>query len=780
MRGDEWRLKYKNDLFAVISLLLLVALRFLPTFVSGRLYAPFGDNVFIYGPMFSETARIALHGEYPFYLPSFGTGFPLYQSPHYSPFYPFYFFGLLDYGGPLQSLYTLTYLTILHRFILALNFFVMLRCARISPWASFVGASIGVFAYNTEVYAGWITITSSYTWFPLLIAGGILLLRNSRSVLGIILLGASAGLLALASASQAIAHAVFFSLVFFSAGAIWVFRKSGSKAVLRLIVSLLFAGAIAFGVGGVSAVPVYLGVKDMVRHIGAGFVLGHEKIPWEKFSQMQMTFTDFPSILLNPGHLAIVGSPYVGPLGLAGVVFAFFFFRRLDSFSKLLAITIGAIGLFGLLSAFGTHLGLAYLNYQLPLLNKIREAGRYLVLFLIGVVFLSGIGFDQLGSFCKEGVAKQHGGRGVLIVLGAVVVLFVAVTGWELSKNAPLAAGGGLTLLLAPAVFVLGLFSRTPALRYFLISVVFVSIAALISPPRTFPVQLGDYSKVDNLRSLATLSELRKRLPSGDFRVDFVDQKANAFTWGMNASFFDFDSFYNRLTPQPYEQFRISLQTKPANLREIMGGRYVLCAPGLQPVDPAATSRFEINGCTLFENPSYMERLTLVHSLAGTVLNEGQFIARARRGFDFRQSVYLQNKDGIRLKPFLNAQVKNPAGVEERVKLTKNSVNKLSALVETSRPGIIILNEWFTPAWRALVNGRVEGTVRANQWQIGVPVKAGRNVIDFNYRPSPSWYLLILNRVTWVLLAMFAVIKVIGKGAPKKQLEPTVRSGSVR
>src|SRR4051812_15302045 len=209
MRWDEWQRKCVPDLVAVVSLLVLLLLRFLPTLLTGRLYAPFGDNVFIYGPMFSETARIALHGEYPFYLPSFGTGFPLYQSPHFCPAYPFYFFGLLNYGGPLQSLYILNYLTIFHRAILAINFFVMLRAARVSPWASFVGASLGSVAFNTEVYSGWITIASSYTWLPLLFAGAITLLRNPRSVVGIIVFGISAGLLTLASASQSVAHALY-------------------------------------------------------------------------------------------------------------------------------------------------------------------------------------------------------------------------------------------------------------------------------------------------------------------------------------------------------------------------------------------------------------------------------------------------------------------------------------------------------------------------------------------------------------------------------------------
>ena len=37
-----------------------------------------------------------------------------------------------------------------------------------------------------------------------------------------------------------------------------------------------------------------------------------------------------------------------------GIVFAIWFFRHLDSFGKLLTVSIGIIGLYGLLSALGT------------------------------------------------------------------------------------------------------------------------------------------------------------------------------------------------------------------------------------------------------------------------------------------------------------------------------------------------------------------------------------------------------------------------------------------
>src|SRR2546421_12203176 len=219
------------DVLAIIGVILLVALRFSSTLAQYRLYGPSVDNVSILGPMFAETARLALHGTFPYYLPSFGTGFPLFESPHYNVCYPFYFFGVLDYGGPLQSLYTLTHLSILHRFLFALNLYGMLRCARISPWAAFAGASIGVLARNTELYGTWLTITASYTWMPLLIGGAILLLRFPGRFWGILLLGGSAGLLTLAQAAQPVSHALLFCVIFFGTGMVWLILRRDSTAV---------------------------------------------------------------------------------------------------------------------------------------------------------------------------------------------------------------------------------------------------------------------------------------------------------------------------------------------------------------------------------------------------------------------------------------------------------------------------------------------------------------------------------------------------------------------
>ena len=173
-----------------------------PFVTSHLLFGPFLDNVHIYGPIFAEVSRLSLSGAVPYYLPDIGTGFPVFESPHFSILYPFYFFGLINYGGPLNSLYTLTYLTLFHIFIFYVNLYVLLRCGTVPPWAAYIGASVGMLARNTELYASWITITASYAWLPLVLAGGVLLFRFPGKAHGIVVFSVAAGLLALASASQ--------------------------------------------------------------------------------------------------------------------------------------------------------------------------------------------------------------------------------------------------------------------------------------------------------------------------------------------------------------------------------------------------------------------------------------------------------------------------------------------------------------------------------------------------------------------------------------------------
>ena len=126
-------------------------------------------------------------------------------------------------------------------------------------------------------------------------------------------------------------------------------------------------------------------------------MIGHAHIPWENFNLIQLKLNEAAGIVIRPTWIAIVGSPYVGSLGCNRNVAGRNLLPAGGPVSSDVASGIWSDRLVhGLLSGFGTNLGLAYLNFHVPFINRIREAGRYLVLFVIGVSFLSGFGYSLL------------------------------------------------------------------------------------------------------------------------------------------------------------------------------------------------------------------------------------------------------------------------------------------------------------------------------------------------------------------------------------------------
>ena len=126
----------------------------------------------------------------------------------------------------------------------------------------------GCWRGNTELYASWITITASYAWLPLVLAGGVLLLRFPGKACGILVFSVAAGLLALASASQPVIHAALICLILFAAGVVWMCLQRRFTDIWRVAWSLVVCGGIAFGLAGAAILPMYIATGEMIRHVG--------------------------------------------------------------------------------------------------------------------------------------------------------------------------------------------------------------------------------------------------------------------------------------------------------------------------------------------------------------------------------------------------------------------------------------------------------------------------------------------------------------------------------
>ncbi|MBX6324764.1 MAG: hypothetical protein IRY93_01865 [Chthoniobacterales bacterium] len=85
------------------------------------------------------------------------------------------------------------------------------------------------------------------------------------------------------------------------------------------------------------------------------------------------------------------------------------------------------------------------------------------------------------------------------------------------------------------------------------------------------------------------------------------------------------------------------------------------------------------------------------------------------------------------------------------------------------------MNERWNEAWHARVNSQPVEVLRANFVQPAVALPAGRNYVEFEYRPTLFWYLLILQRITFALLVAVGILHLA-----RSRLFGQSRSGEAR
>ena len=279
----------------------------------------------------------------------------------------------------------------------------------------------------------------------------------------------------------------------------------------------------------------------------------------------------------------------------------------------------------------------------------------------------------------------------------------------------------------------------------------------MVIPVRGISVTQSSFDQPNNLISHRVLQRIATETEIRDWRVDFRDSVFDNKFWGMNASYYGIKSFYNQLTPQPYAQFKFMLLGHVPHLRAMMGARYVLCGPDTSPTDQGAKEIMEIEGYRLYENPSPMGRLTIVHRIAGSATNVDSFVAVIQRGFDYFSEAYVTPDDVESVRRFLGDR-RMSARSDDVITNVIDQPSRNYSKVESNSASLMILNEWFTPAWKVRVNGINQPALRVNQWQVGALLPAGKNDVEFEYRPTLFQVLMILNRTTVVLVLGFLIL----------------------
>jgi len=745
----------------------LFVLRYWPAFAHGQLYAPFLDNVWLYGALFSRESEIALTGNFPYWIDTLLGGFPVYQTPDHSATYPFYFFGLLNYGKSLQVLYTLSYLTCFHNFILYVSLYVLARVAGANGLASLCGATVGLVSGNTEVYSHWITLAAPWSWFPLLIAGMIRLFRVPLSFGSIALFAIPAALICMASPSQPVIQSTFVGIIFFTAAAVWKWRKQGIAAAGRLFLGISISAVIAFCLCAAAFLPMTLATRDMIRFVGYHpAVIGHAQIPWEAFNDSQLQPRQLTHLLFGSSDpQAGVGGLYVGPLGVFGLLLCVIAYRRTGATGRFLILTLGLMAFYFLIAGFGTHFGLAYVHFHIPLLNLIREATRHLVIFTTFVALLAALGLQSLLDVVTGKIHLTKGWQRffrVITALGLVICLAAlavdhrrVISGWPVLLVLPL----GLALL--PASSRQGGVAG-PGLLFL------ACLASMLSPLGTQPFFVSGYLRPDNLTShrvlqrvaqLPDISKYRVVIQTGKRERSGADEPLGPFLWGNNASFYGIRTLYFSFTVLPVAQFHDMFDEELVNLRKLRGVKYFVCGQDVKPFDPKARLLFTESGYNVYEVSDAMEPYTLVHtvqSFSGVM----PFRVQVAQGFDYRHMAAVKRSAKETPSPLvqsMEAAVASPGASEDFLQPIVRTPNRFGVLVDSSQPGVLVFNERWSKDWHATVNSEPAKVIWANFTQPAVVLPAGRNYVEFEYKPMLFWWLLILQRATFLMLGLFAI-----------------------
>lgn len=710
------------------------------------------DNTYLIHPLFSFISKALSAGEYPYWIDSLLGGLPLYNSPQFSPLYPFYFLGWSLYQTPLDALLQVHYVTFLHVGILYLNTYVMLRIFHLPILPSIVGATCCAFSANTNTYDMWVNIIAPYSWLPLAIGSVFLIIENEYPRVGLLLGAISISLLTTASPSQPLIHFIYCAGVFVVS--YWVLCLKETRIKLAVLRNLALATIACLLLTAPVLVPGFSSMKKMVRFVGKGGTINSDQhVPLAslvegQYEPSELANVFFPLRRIHNG----VGNSYLGilPVFLA-------FLGLLKARKNWIVLPLFLFGLYCLFSVTGIHLGVAYVNYYLPLWNKIREPDRHLVLFILFFATLCAFGFQFIWEWIKHEVSPSR--KQLVVTVGAYLLLAFGAYSVRLeagSRIPDLYLFGTFLLFvtLTIATYMLAAI-RTAFFKVLLAGVTCYS--SLLLPFDIPRFRESDYFQEPNLRSHRILAEISKINDIRDFRLVVDDQILSSQLWSMNAVYYGIRTFKCYMNPLPRNQWlEVYFALNTSNYSNLLGAKYYLCSSCAAAPAGYQLAK-EIEGYKLYITDKVRSRYYWSVEMAdsGQGLN---FFDIIQKSDDYLTKVYVQPWEAKRVTDWLVTPPSNP---RFEVLRELRSLNSLQLRVRTNSRGIFVLNEFFNKDWQLMLNGGRQSYLRVNRNQMGVLLPEGTNEISFEFHPKVFIRLLYVQRVCLILLVAWVIVLTI-------------------
>jgi hypothetical protein len=440
----------------------------------------------------------------------------------------------------------------------------------------------------------------------------------------------------------------------------------------------------------------------------------------------------------------VLGDSYFGVVPVLLVLLAIF-----RSKQNWIVIPLFCVAIYTLLSSTGSNLGLIYVNYFIPLWNKIREPARHLYLFGLAASTLAAFGFEYVISpkrFSKFDVRRLG------LVSGLFAVLLVA--SWRVRQ--------GYATLISDSILIcsLGLFLALLVAWRFLpktsglnqVTLAAITVCPMLwYPPPILKVQDNDYFAVENLRSHRVLQEVAKIADAGNYRLIVTDDGLDAQYWSMNAIYYRLRTFSAFMNPLPSTQ-TLEMFAAPSAPRyaQLLGGKYYLNCHNPRSAPGGYLLEREIEGCSLYSTQT-AQPYYFLSTKVGAYSTVKEFFDGIDEGSARQGRVLVPSEDMRQVSGWLGA-ANGP--LNWSVFREQRSMNSLDLGLKTDRKSLLVLNEYFRKDWQVTVNGKSQKLFKVNLNQIGVFLPEGTSDVHFEYRPLLFLALLHIQRAAFVMLAV--------------------------
>lgn len=733
-------------LLAFAGYAVLYTLFFSPVVFKDRLLAPF-DGLRFHYPHF-QLARTL-------WDPRLGAGFPVAADPQVMTWYPPAMLGALvpqSWNGFVISAYVLaSWFTFLYVRGLTRNAFAGAISGLVFGASGFMCAQL---AHTAIVHTA--------AWLPAILfcLDELAQRRNGRWV--------AATAVAVGCCITA-GHLQIAVYVLCAAGMYALAIGATTDRSVKFAGAAAAAMALGVALAGVQLLPALELIRETTRSR-----FGFAEFAGYSFETYQLVTFLFPYLFggMDAGPYRL---PYFGPVGhtetagyvgtaalaLASIaVLSFWWRRRVVTFWT-------ALGAVAMVLALGGSTPAGRLLYLVPVFNKFRAQGRFVLLVDVAVAVLAGIGIDAIVRQARRRpplVAASLGGLAAL----AVGTAAVGVMAESLREHA--AAVGAINARFTP----LG----NPALLIPWVAgaLATASIVTLVFHPRSTSVKLLVVAAIAaELSSFGLFYEWRKHSPASAaaelpaelrdlhdaLRTEGGRWLAAAGVFGSRlaappeiSSVWGFPSVskYGPLMPErygellhmlPYGGVEGAWAAYDDRALDLMSVRFV-AAPSAE-----GSSRENSDAANLADG----RRWTLVRTFGDERIFENRrslpraWLARqaATLGADeIVQTIHTSRlPDGAPYDPAVVALVEEPIALVEtrddsvpgRAEIVSSADTRVEIETEARWPSLLVLGDLHYPGWTATVDDRPAPIVRTNLVQRGVQLLAGRHRVRFVFRP---------------------------------------------